>query len=87
MEPEQHLADVLRRAANEITDKYRNGQAKHGDDLWERPGILQETRNEALDQVVYTDVLREQLTVLRRTLFTALTQINNILIEPIEPED
>ncbi len=62
MTPEQeaHLARVLALVNTGISTKYRDGQAEHGGNLWEKPGLLEEALKEAIDQVIYLTTLIEQ---------------------------
>lgn len=70
MSPEQeiHVSQVLQRTVEHIDEKYRKGQQEHGGNLWKK-GILRligpQIRDEAADQVVYADVLMEQLSEIR----------------------
>lgn len=59
--PEQnnHVDAVQYRFIKEVAVKYTAGQAQHGGNLWEKP-VLKELRQEAIDQVVYSDVLIEK---------------------------
>lgn len=57
---EAHLEGVKARFCKEIDPKYRGGQRDNGGDLWEKKGVVKMMREEALDQVTYTDVLIQQ---------------------------
>lgn len=61
---EEHLAharSVVHRVSKEVETKYLGGQEAHGGKLWEKAGIVRNAREEVLDLIVYTDVLKEQL--------------------------
>lgn len=57
---EQHLKRVLAEVSADLDAKYRAGQEHHGGNLWEKPGMLEHAIEEALDQIVYLYVLRDQ---------------------------
>jgi hypothetical protein len=59
-EQESHLERVRVQVLADIDAKYRQGQAEHGGNLWEKPGLLDEAIKEAIDLVVYLYSLREQ---------------------------
>lgn len=56
-----HLKRVVHQAGDLIIKKYEKGVREHGGHLWEKPGLLDEAINEAIDQVVYLLTLKEQL--------------------------
>lgn len=60
---EKHLAQIGHRFHVEYDAKYRNGQREHGSNLWELGALFfaQASREEALDQVSYTDCLKLDL--------------------------
>ncbi len=58
---ERHLEDVQDRVVVELSIKYPEGQETHGGNIWAKPGMMRQMRNEVLDQVVYSDVLEQQL--------------------------
>lgn len=68
---EEHLSAVLEKAIKDIGAKYRVGQVEHGGYLPAKPGMLKHMREEALDQIVYTHVLREQLEELHKDMLEA----------------
>lgn len=57
---EAHLGRVLSQFNAEARAKYCRGQAEHKGNLWEKPGLLENAIEEAIDQVVYLMTLREQ---------------------------
>lgn len=65
----QHAEQVQTNATRDILTKYKKGVEEHGGSL-PRKGILsliaKEMRNEAIDQVVYTDCLTEGLIKIRK---------------------
>ena len=62
MDPEHtaHLARILKQFSADASAKYSAGQAEHGGNLWEKPGMLDHAIEEAIDLVVYLYTLREQ---------------------------
>lgn len=62
MTPEQdaHLERVVADVSADIRAKYEAGQADHGGNLWEKPGMLEAAISEVLDLCVYLYTLREQ---------------------------
>jgi len=63
MTPEQeaHLTKILEQFKNDCSKKYRNGQAEHGGNLWNKVGIIDMAIEEALDLYVYLVTLKDQL--------------------------
>ena len=57
---EAHLRRILSQFNADARSKYENGQREHGGNLWEKPGLLENAIEEAIDQVVYLYTLREQ---------------------------
>lgn len=57
---EAHLGRIIKQFSDEVSAKYRKGQAEHGGNLWQKPGMLDYAIEEALDQVVYLFTMREQ---------------------------
>ena len=57
----EHLKRVVHQAGQLIIKKYVRGVKEHGGHLWQKPGLLDEAINEAIDQVVYLLTLKEQL--------------------------
>lgn len=49
---EQHLAMIKREVIKDLDIKYREGNKKHGGNLWEKD-CLAESMKEAIDQTVY----------------------------------
>lgn len=76
-EQEKHLSDIIVRFSRETDAKYRKGQAEHGGNLVKKPGIVKMLREEALDTVTYTDVLREQLGTVAAVLGRAVQSIKD----------
>jgi hypothetical protein len=60
-EHQAHLDRLLSEVHTRLKAKYIKGQNEHGGKLWEKPGLLDEAINEAIDQVVYLMTLKEQL--------------------------
>lgn len=59
-----HVTRVQKQAAKDIREKYLKGQIEHGGCLWEKP-VAREIRDEALDLMVYTTTLLDQLKEMR----------------------
>lgn len=59
-EQEAHLARVKARLVADLDAKYRDGQDKHGGDLWTKPGMLEQAYAETLDQAIYLLTAMEQ---------------------------
>lgn len=59
-EQEAHLARVKARFSADLDAKYRDGQAEHGGNLWEKPGALEQAYAEVLDLATYLITLMEQ---------------------------
>lgn len=57
---EAHLARILGQFSTDLRAKYEAGQAEHGGNLWEKPGMLENAIAEAIDLVVYLYTLKEQ---------------------------
>jgi hypothetical protein len=66
MEPEHeaHLAAIQKEFSELMDSKYRQGQAEHGGNLWERDPfwLLDQAIMESLDMVAYLLTLRGKLT-------------------------
>src|SRR3989304_2945047 len=63
-----HAKQLWVESAAEGVVKYMYGQLKHGGYLPEKAGIVNNLREEALDQVTYSHVLREQLNMVKDLL-------------------
>ncbi len=59
-EHEAHLTRILDRFSADTRAKYESGQREHGGNLWEKPGMLEQAIEEAIDMVVYLYTLQEQ---------------------------
>jgi hypothetical protein len=57
---EAHLKRITERLTADIAAKYRNGQAEHGGNLWQKPGMLDYAIEEVIDLAVYLYTLKEQ---------------------------
>lgn len=71
-EHEAHLARIVAGVSTDIAAKYRKGQEEHGGQLWRKPNLLTEARNEALDQLTYLDAVQLQYDEARRLLARAI---------------
>jgi hypothetical protein len=65
---EKHLAAVKTSAISLLDLKFRRGQAEHGGNLWEKPGMLQNALDENADQAVYLFTLEGQMSALALAL-------------------
>jgi hypothetical protein len=59
-EQQDHLQGIIKSVRNGIRAKYEKGQAEHGGNLWEKPGILEMAIDEAFDLSVYLLTLQSQ---------------------------
>lgn len=59
--PEHHKQVILTRFEEWMVRKYDNGQQEHGGRLWEKPGMLENAIDEAIDLVVYLFTLQDQI--------------------------
>ncbi len=57
---EGHLARVKTRLMADLDAKYRDGQDKHGGELWLKPGMLENAYEEVLDLAIYLLTAMEQ---------------------------
>lgn len=71
-EHEAHLAKLISGVSSDLDAKYRHGQEEHGGQLWRKPRLLTEARNEALDQLTYLDALQSQHDLARRLIGRAV---------------
>lgn len=55
-----HLDRIRARVDADLSAKYIAGQAEHGGNLWDKPGLLEEAIKEAIDQVIYLYTLLER---------------------------
>lgn len=65
---EEHKNCVVAYASDEIRIKYQQGQEEHGGELWKKgldTLLVPQLRAEALDLIVYTDVIRDQISEIR----------------------
>ncbi len=60
---ERHLNQILNESVARISRKYRDGQRRHGGDLYRKSAccLVEEAINEAVDQLVYLLTLRQKL--------------------------
>ena len=68
VERDRHLERIVDEAEALIVDKYRRGQAEHGFNLWEKPGMLEQAMQETADQFAYQVTLGEQMSGLALAL-------------------
>ena len=57
---EAHVSRILNRFNADLRAKYEAGQAEHGGNIWEKPGMLEHAVEEVIDLVVYLYTLKEQ---------------------------
>lgn len=55
-----HLDRIVTRLSADVRAKYEAGQATHGGNLWEKPGMLEQAYAEVLDLAVYLLTALEQ---------------------------
>lgn len=62
MEPAQHahMERILSQVNIDLRAKYEDGQEKHGGNLWEKPGMLEQAIAEVLDLLFYLYTAKEQ---------------------------
>lgn len=62
---EEHLQRIITETTQDLRDKYRKGNAEHGDDLLDMPPLqlVEEALAEALDQVAYLRTLKMKLEI------------------------
>ncbi len=58
-EHEAHLERLLAWVSTRVSEKYRRGQAEHGGQLWEAPGLLTELHAETFDLLAYGQAIEE----------------------------
>jgi hypothetical protein len=68
MTPKQHATQIANNFKKDYIPKYMKGQEEHGGQLWLKPGMLQRLREETLDFVSYSDVLKQQIETARDLL-------------------
>ncbi len=60
-EQEAHLGRISQATQEKLRAKYEKGVKEHGGNLWQKPGIIDMAIDEALDQIVYLETLKEQI--------------------------
>lgn len=65
--PDQHINQILTRAAWDAKEKYKAGQEEHGGKLWRKP-IMEYIGDEIIDMVIYWYTFREQWNEIRDEL-------------------
>lgn len=60
-EHQAHLDQIVSELTQDIRAKYIKGQAEHGGNIWEKPGMLEHAIEEVLDLAVYLYTLKRQL--------------------------
>lgn len=63
MTPEQEcsLAGAISEFVGKAEAKYRQGQAEHKGNLWEKSKLIEEMENEVIDQWFYVQALKQKL--------------------------
>lgn len=59
--PEHHLQAVIADFEKNVTEKYKAGQKEHGGQLWTKPGMIKNLKDELLDAYVYLCTLEAQI--------------------------
>lgn len=60
IEQEEHMYRVEDEFRILLRNKYKAGQAEHGGNLWEKPGMIDMALEEVVDLAVYLLTLKEQ---------------------------
>lgn len=55
------MESIIGKFSEQFRAKYRKGQAEHGGNLWEKPGLIDFAIEEAIDNVAYLFSLKQQL--------------------------
>lgn len=55
------MQDALTEFVGKAESKYREGQAEHEGNLWEKDGLLEEASKEVIDQMFYLAALRQRV--------------------------
>ena len=74
---EEHLKGLQTTLREKFDIKYRNGQAEHGGNLWERTPLIDDLLEEALDFSAYTVTLKQQLQRVEYHLEKALEELED----------
>jgi hypothetical protein len=67
-----HMENVITRFNRAFRQKYRDGQARHGGDVWTKPNMIGQALDEVKDLVCYLDALDGQLLELAEALDAGL---------------
>jgi hypothetical protein len=70
---EAHSAAVRREIDAELAQKYRQGRAEHGGELWRKTGLLAHAIEEAHDLETYLVTLRQQIPLLAHQIVFCLS--------------
>ncbi len=69
-EQREHMEVCISRHDNLLRKKFSAGQAEHGGNLWEKPGMLRHAKEEHADLTAYLYTLEQQLLQLADQLTT-----------------
>lgn len=72
-----HMENVVTRFARAFREKYRDGQARHGGDVWRKPNMLGNALDEVKDLICYLDALDDQIEELAVTLESGMMTAND----------
>ncbi len=67
-EREAHLDSIKYWFVKEVDAKYRQGQAEHGDDLFDKDNLIDSALEEVLDLAVYLLTLKEKIEKLKKSV-------------------
>lgn len=72
---QQSMQHALVSFVEQAEKKYRDGQAEHGGNLWERDNLLKDVNQEIIDQMFYTKAIEQKvgsvIEILNAALFAA----------------
>lgn len=61
MTPQEHKDQLINNFSTEYVNKYNKGQEEHGGNLWEKPSMIRNAKDEVLDQWSYISVIESQI--------------------------
>lgn len=67
-EHENHISGITRKFSLDARKKYIMGIKEHGGNLWDKPNLVNEALNEAIDQFVYIYTFAEQINIIKQLL-------------------
>ena len=87
--PKEHISEIIADNSAKLLDKYHKGQAEHGGNLWQKPGMIQMLEQEILDATTYQHTIRYQVqSALEYLLNDDVESCKKILVDLLgEPTD